>query len=292
MQAKIPLLPFSPTLAEKLSRPLLFLGDRISKAFPALKADLYMAELPQTPAEYLSLTALAVIFYFAIIFSTLIGITTVVASPDFLISGGIAGLFSFFILGQMLIYPKILISKKNREINSNLLPALYHMMIEVRSGVPLFNVLVGVSEGYGKVSEEFKKVVSRINAGVPESEALDVASERNPSIYFRRAIMQIVNSMKSGGSISSALDSIVDNLTKEQIISVRKYAQELNPLTMIYMLLAVILPTLGMTFLIVLTSFSRTALPVIIFPLILFALGAFQFVFMGVVKSKRPATGV
>ena len=84
----------------------------------------------------------------------------------------------------------------------------------------------------------------------------------------------------------------MDTLTKEQIISVKKYSQELNPLTMIYMLVAVILPTMGMTFLIVLTSFSGASIDKIIFIAILFGLGIFQFVFMGIVKSKRPATGV
>ena len=292
MPEKIPLIPMPPALAEKFSSPLLFLGSRFSKAFPSLKADLSIAELSYGTAEYVTLAIFSTIFYFFVISLLLLALTAVIASPDFLISGIVAGIFSLSVFGQIMIYPKILISKKNREINSNLLPALYHMMIEVRSGVPLFNALVSLSEGYGKVSEEFKNVVKRINAGVPETDALDSASERNPSLYFRRAIMQIVNSAKSGGNISSALDSIVDTLTKEQIISVKKYSQELNPLTMIYMLVAVILPTMGMTFLIVLTSFSGASIDKIIFIAILFGLGIFQFVFMGIVKSKRPATGV
>ncbi len=291
-QSRIPFVPLPQQAAEKISHIFSGFGSRLSKAFPSMKLDLYIAEIPFHTEEYLSLAIFSGLLYFFLIFGFVFLISAVAATADIFLSLGISILFSFFVFSQILIYPKFLVSRKTRDIESNLLPALYHMMIEVKSGVPLFNALVGVSEGYGKVSEEFKKIVSRINAGVSETEALDSASEKNPSLYFRRAIMQIVNSIKAGGTISNALEAIVDNLTKEQVISVKKYSQELNPLTMMYMLVAVILPTLGLTFLIVLSSFSGGGVPKIIFPTILFALAAFQFFFMGIVKTKRPATGV
>ena len=72
----------------------------------------------------------------------------VAAKADLMLALPISILVSIFVFGQILIYPKFIVSKKTREIEESLLPALYHMMIEVKSGVPLFNVLVGISEGY------------------------------------------------------------------------------------------------------------------------------------------------
>ena len=289
---KIPMFPLPASFMEKMPSPLLSLGSKLSKAFPAIKADLYIAEIPYAPTQYIAAAILSFIFYFAIFFSAISGLTAIVAEANFFLASIISIVFSIFVFAQIMAYPKILISKKTRQMDSDLLPALYHMMIEVKSGVPLFNVLVGLSEGYGAVSIEFKKIVSRINGGVSETEALDEASEKNPSVFFRRGIMQIVNSMKAGGGISLAIESIVDSLRKEQMINVKKYSQELNPVIMMFMLIAVIMPTLGLTFMIVLTSFSGTQIPDIALPSIIFGLAFFQFLFLGIIKSKRPAMGV
>ncbi len=292
MAGKIPMFPLPVGFLEKMPAPLLSIGNKLSKAFPSLNGDLYIAELPFTTTQYLSAAFFSFVFYFSAIFAAVAGLTAFVAEANFFLAAIISLLFSVFIFAQIMAYPKILISKKTRAIDSDLLPALYHLMIEVKSGVPLFNALVGLSQGYGSVSAEFKKIISRINGGVSETEALDTASERNPSIFFRRGIMQIVNSMKAGGGIASALESIVDNLKKEQMINVKKYSQELNPIIMMYMLIAVIMPTLGLTFLIVLSSFSGAQIPDIALPAAIFGLAFFQFLFVGVVKSKRPAIGV
>ncbi len=289
---KIPMFPLPENFMEKIPGIFLSLGSKLSKAFPALKADLYISEMQFSPTQYVAAAGFSFLFYFVLIFGAVSGITALIAEANFLLAGVVSIIFSAFIFGQIMVYPKIIIAKKTRHMDSDLLPALYHMMIEVKSGVPLFNVLVGLSEGYGAVSVEFKKIVSKINGGVSETEALDEASEKNPSVFFRRGIMQIVNSMKAGGGISLALESIVENLRKEQMINVKRYSQELNPIIMMYMLIAVIMPTLGLTFMIVLTSFSGTQIPDIALPAAIFGLAFFQFLFLGIVKSKRPAMGV
>jgi len=170
-----------------------------------------------------------------------------------------------------------------------LLDSLEHILIEIKSGVPLFNAMIGVTEGYGEVSDEFRIVVKEINAGIPEIKALEKASLRNPSLYFRRSLWQITNAMKAGSDVASALEAIVNNLTQEQIIAIRRYGQELSPFTLMYMLIAVIMPTLGITFLIILSSFAGLKIPDFLFPLILLVLTIFQYFYMGIIKTKRPA---
>ncbi len=148
--------------------------------------------------------------------------------------------------------------------------------------------MVSVTEGYGAVSEEFQKIVSEINAGEDEINALENAVLRNPSQKFRRGIWQIINALRSGSDISNTLESLVDTLIEQQILEVEKYGEELNPYTLIYMLMAIIMPSLGMTFVMMLTTFTGTEISNNMFYGVLIVLAIFQVFFINLVSSKRP----
>ncbi len=288
MNMQIPFVPFRMEKAIALSRSFLFFGEVLSKAKPSLKMNMYQAGIPLMPREFVALAMFTSLFYFALFFSMTFVVGLVFKSIEFIFPLSIGLIFSVFVYTYIMSYPKMIATKHVRMLEKDLLGALQHMLIEVKSGVPLFNAIVGVSEGYGKISDEFRIVAKEINAGTNESEAIDEASRRNPSVHFRRAIWQISNTLRSGSDIADTLQSIVDNLSKEQIIAVRKYGQELNPFTMMYMLIAVILPSLGITFLIIFSSFSGVVMPKFTFPIILLSLALFQFFYMGIIKTKRP----
>ncbi|MFH0830378.1 MAG: type II secretion system F family protein [Candidatus Aenigmatarchaeota archaeon] len=207
---------------------------------------------------------------------------------DLILPVGVAFAFGGFVFFYLMKWPSLVVTRHVRELERQMLTALHHMLIEIKSGVPLFNALVAVSEGYGEISNEFRRVVNDINSGMPENVAMDNASRRNTSLHFRRSLWQIVDALRSGSSVATALEAVVNNLVNEQMIAVHKYGQELNPYIMIYMLIAVIMPSLGITFLIILSSFSGIAIPKLLFPLILFGLAMFQVFFMGMIKVRRP----
>jgi len=196
------------------------------------------------------------------------------------------GFLAFFYIIQ---YPMLIISKKIRDLDRHLLFALRHMQVQVKSGIPLFDGLVSISNGdYGLISEEFKKCVKKISTGLSETNALEELVFKNPSLYFRRVIWQITNAIRTGADLADTLDAIVDNLANEQKVAIRRYGSQLNPLSMMYMMLAVILPSLGITFLVLLSTFSGFTVSEIIFWFILTILIVFQFSFVGLVKSRRP----
>ena len=285
----IPFVPFPLKKAIKESKLFERVGNVIWKAVPSLKLDLYQAEIPIHPKIYSSIIALTSIFYFFVLTPLIFLVSVVAKRADIVLPLAVGTIFSVFVFFYLLKYPKLMAIKRMKKLESDLLSALEHILIEIKSGVPLFNALIGVSEGYGEISEEFKVVVKEVNAGVAEIKALEKASLRNPSLHFRRSIWQITNAMKAGANISSALEAIVDGLTTEQMIEIRKYGQELSPYTLMYMLIAVIIPTLGTTFLIILSSFSGIKVPDMIFPLIILILSIFQYFYMGVIKTKRPS---
>jgi len=285
----IPFVPIPLKKAVKTAKIFERFGNAISKSSPSLKLDLYQANIDLYPKEYASIIIFSSLFYFFLLTPLIFWIGLVAGKVDFFLPFAISSIFSTFVFFYLMKFPKLISTRRIKKLERDLLNALQHILIEVKSGVPLFNALIGISEGYGEVSDEMKKVVKEINAGKAEIKALEEASLRNPSLYFRRAIWQITNAIKAGSDISTALDSIVDALTKEQVIAIRRYGQELNPYTMMYMLVAVIMPTLGITFLIILSSFSGIKIPNTVFPLILIVLAVFQYFYMGIIKTKRPS---
>ena len=176
-------------------------------------------------------------------------------------------------------------------MEKNLLLALRNVQIDLNSGVSLFQSLVSVSrQNYGEVSNEFGRVVKNINSGVPAVNALELSIKNNPSLHYRRAVWQIVNGIKSGSDTGKVLNEVINSLSKEQIIEIENYGSRLSPLAMFYMIIAVIMPSLAMTMLIVLSSFVAAnpfTVKVIFFGLYILVL-FFQLMFLGMIKSRRP----
>jgi len=202
-----------------------------------------------------------------------------------LLAAPVLFMFSFY---SALYLPKVKGMKRAKEIERELPYALRHLLIEVKSGIPLYNGLVAISEKYGTASEEIRDIVEEINAGKSEIEAIEESIFKSPSYNFRRAFWQILNSLKTGTDIETSLEATVDDIIKQQLISIKKYGQELNPMTLMYMMVAIILPSLGITFLIVLSMFAGGSIGSEILIAIIVGLAIFQAFFINVIKEKRP----
>ncbi|MFH1054744.1 MAG: type II secretion system F family protein [Candidatus Altiarchaeota archaeon] len=202
--------------------------------------------------------------------------------------GVVLGLVFFMYL---MVYPRSIVNKRVKYIERNLLFALRSLLIQVRSGVSLFNGMVSIATGnYGAISEEFKLVVEKVNAGRPVVEVLEEMAIRNPSLYFRRALWQVVNSLKSGSDVGKNLEDVIRSLSKEQLVEIGRYKSILNPLAMMYMMVAVIAPSLGITMLIILSFFpgmEKLGNETVFWGLLV-GVVFMQFVFLGLIKSKRP----
>jgi len=149
--------------------------------------------------------------------------------------------------------------------------------------------MISISKSsYGEVSEEFDKAVKKINLGMPVDKALEIIATESRSEYLRRTMWQILNTVRAGASIEGALRSIISSLLTDQRAKIRDYAHELNLWSLIYMLFAVAIPSIGITMLIILSSFAGmniTTSTLISFIVLSFVV---QFVLIGFVKSRRP----
>jgi len=201
-------------------------------------------------------------------------------------------LFSGVIFFSQIVYPSIYMSRKQRNIEKNLIPALESILIQLNSGIPLFGILVNISSAdYGELTIEFKKAVKRINSGEPEAEVLDDLGKRNSSVFFRRTLWQISSGMKSGSDMAIVIKESIKALSEEQLIQIQNYGNKLNPLVVFYMLIAVIIPALSVTFLTIISSMINLQANMIyllfigIFVFVMFI----QIMFLGILRSRRPS---
>ena len=286
-------IPFTFSKLEKLKKRSKFFSSKIrykKKSF--LGESLENSGIGISREEYLGICIKGFITSFLLILIILFIVLAFLKIKYFyLISLGISFLFSSFMFFSRIVYPKVYVTRKQRNIERSLIPALEDILIQLNSGIPLFSILVNISEAdYGELSFEFKKAVKRISSGEPESEVLNEIGKRNPSIFFRRTLWQLSNGLNVGSDMSIVVKDSIKSLNEEQLIEIQEYGNKLNPLVMLYMLLSVIIPSLSIAFLTIVTSMLgitktiTSMLFIILFVFVVF----FQLIFLGIIKSKRP----
>ncbi len=288
-------LPYSflpPQLLVKISPAFYGVGEILAHMFFSLKLTLKQAGMTIESREYLSICFISSLFnFFIALFMAYMPLSKYGVKNSFSIALLIAVIFFFYTFMQQVMYPKLMANRKVRGIEKNLMSAMQNMLVQLNSGVPLFDIIVNIADGdFGDISNEFNKVVKEINAGRPPVDALTDIATYNPSVFFRRAIWQIVNGMKAGSDLSAVIKEIINSISEEQVIQIQKYGGQLNPIAMFYMLAAVIIPSLGMTFMIIISSFismGEEAMKLAFWGFFGFVV-FMQIMFMGVIRTKRP----
>ncbi|MDD5337576.1 MAG: type II secretion system F family protein [Candidatus ainarchaeum sp.] len=258
--------------------------------FPDLKKKLYRASMAETPAQFLERVIGSSILLSATA-ALLLGLVFSVVSVNVLFA-----LLAFVILLPLsflylMFYPEARIVRRQQDIDSELVFAGRHILIALRAGMPLFDALVGVSSGYGAVSEEFRRIVEKINLGIPMGQALREAGTNTTSGAFARIVMQIANAISSGADVSSSLEIVLNQIAREQAIALKAYGQKLNPIIMFYMIMGIIFPSLGVAFAIILFSLVSSGtigLTPVSLIYVLVVISLVQYLFLSLVESSRP----
>ncbi|AJF60474.1 MAG: type II secretion system F family protein [Candidatus Diapherotrites archaeon] len=287
----IPFSPFPFPVLLGISSHLKGIGSKISNMFPYLELELRQAEIDLSAEEYGSVMFFLFAFYFSVFSSIVYLFMLKLSPPNALIAAlTFGGLFSLMVFVQLSVYPKIKVKRKVRDLDRNLIFALRTILIEIKSGVSLFDSIGLIAQGeFGSVSKEFRNALEKINSGTLEEAALEEIATYNPSLFFRRTIWQLVNGLKAGAEVSVVMKSLVETLSKEQRNQIRKYGSSLRLLSLMYMMLGIIVPALGLTFLIILGSFPQISIEEWMFWGLLVFVAIGQFMYLGILKTNRPS---
>jgi len=186
----------------------------------------------------------------------------------------------------------VAITRREREIDRDVLFAGRFLLVKLNSGKPLINALFEASESYGVAGEYFREIVEDIKLGTPLEEALEKAYRTTPSRKFKKILFQINNALKIGVDVSQPLEAILEEISQEQLIEIQRYGKKLNSIIMFYLLAAIVVPSLGITLFSIVASMLSLKIDLPVFFMILFFLMIVQLVFIGMIKGIRPNLNV
>ncbi len=193
----------------------------------------------------------------------------------------------FMSFNMFLEYPRYKTNQAAKNVEKNILFAARDILISLRSGMPLFNAISSVSTGYGDTSREFSKIVEHVELGMSLGDAIDKVISESRSQSFKKLMIQATTTIKAGADITAALQSVIDQLSQERIIELRRYGQRLNALAMFYMLFGVILPSMGIAVATILTTFLPLfTVNMTILELVIIGVVMIQIVFLQLIRQR------
>jgi pilus assembly protein TadC len=131
-----------------------------------------------------------------------------------------------------------------------------------------------------------------IDLGTPLEEALDKATDDCPSKKMRKVLFQINNALRIGIDVTQNLEAVLEEIANEQLVEIQRYGKKLNSLTLFYMLIAVVAPSLGLTMFMVIAGLVSLDVGPSTFFVFAFFLVLVEFMFLSLFKSIRPNVNI
>ena len=275
----------------KASKSMTEYAEHLEPLFPHMEWDIKRSGYTIESVEYLS-----IVLYLTAVTFIMCVVTLVI--PMAILKGTEASYFgilvtvvlSALIAAYLIMTPTAKMGARGRLIDKDLEYMLKDMQIQLSAGVPLFDTLVNIVRGgYGECSKICEDIITEVQQGKSMEDVLDNAGMWSPSEYFRRMLWQIVNALKSGGDIGEALAAISIDIRVEKENKIKSYGKELNLFGLVYLMCAIIMPSMGVTLLVILSSFmGGDMINTNLFIMIVIGTAVFQAMFIFFVKSKRP----
>jgi hypothetical protein len=251
----------------------------VVQSHPELIIKLKKAASKQTPFQYIYQTlTMTFLSSFAFLF---IAIMTTKKYP--IVMFGAIGFVIFLIpilYKFFLGYIDVLITKKGRELDGDLLFISEYFLVSLESGLPLGNAIQEFSKLNRPGAIFFKKVYTEFRTGKDLEASLMEGAKNCPSDSLKILLKRLKDSLSIGVDLKMVLINFIEESAEKKIIEIRGYSKKLNPLVMMYLLLGIVGPSLGVTFFMLGATFiglTPAGLKLILIVIFL-AMLAFQYV--------------
>ena len=265
-----------------------YIYEVLAKHHPALERDLALARITDEPAQYVKKT---VIVSFLVAFALSLLLTPFLL----LFAAELYWLAPFFGAMFVLLYfvfiasPRQSYKKAEELIDQELISAVRFLILETKIEPSLYFALVNTSRNFPVVGIYLDEVLKRVELGTTLEQALFYEAETIPSENLRNIFWQMTNSIQSGANVTVSLQRQLEEIIEGQKIKINNYGKELSALTLFYMFISIIIPTVG--FAIVLAVLSVVGILLELPQLIglwLF-ITIVQYFFLQIVLKKRPS---
>lgn len=220
---------------------------KLVKKNPNLKLKLKKANSKLSSFQYIyqtiSMTIFSFVFLSIIVFlftksnlyNTLIGIFVCICLIPF---------FYNFWFGLV----DVQINKLAREIDSDLLFVSEYFLVSLESGLPLGNAIEGLSKLKRPGGIFFKRIYTEFKVGKNFEEALDEGSNFSASENMKILLKRLKDSISIGVDLKLILKNFIEESSEKKLLEIKTFSKKLNPVIMMYLLLGIVLPSLGTTF--------------------------------------------
>lgn len=262
--------------------------------YPSLKYYLDATRTEETPEDYAILGLANAVFMGSLVFIIVFSLAIATGKPleafGFSVTGGVV--FGAITLVYWMGFPRVHAAKRAQLIERELLFALRDISVELGAGMSFVDALELLTEGYGALSEEIDEIVKDVRIGTPVEDALERSMHKNVSRLYKSANLRIVNGIRSGADIPTLLSVVIENLTEDVKAKIKTYGQEINLWATLYLMLGIVLPSMGITLMVMLSTFTGLVFTPILVYLIAAVLLIFHVSAIGILKSRRPLVEV
>ena len=285
-----PFVPLPIKLMKAISKPFLGIGEVTQKFFPHYNLLLEQTGSDLNADEFFSMTfAFTFLNFvlFGLIFGTLLYALKIGTYMEYGL--GLALIVSGMVFIKTVFGPKVIIQKRIRSIDSHLIFGLKMIIVEINAGLGLFDAVVIVAmHDVGEMGNIFKDIAKRMASGENEQEVLKDVATKNPSHFLRKVLWQIVSGLKAGSSLREVMGESLSSLERQQRTDIIAYGSSLRVLTLVFMMVGVIIPSMAIAFLSVLNFLPGINIGTTVFWMLLAGIVTVQFMLIGFIKSKRP----
>jgi pilus assembly protein TadC len=264
----------------------------IANMFPQLETDLKKANISLRAQQYIAQGMLSYLFLAGFLSFVIFYVffESGIAIPRAVVGGGGIGFLVFFGIVYLAVkHPAGVAKERSVEIEKYLLYAIRDISLHISSGSTIYDAIREASESnYGEASKELEIVSRKIHLGIPIQKVLHERIEVNDSEFMRKVYWQMINAVEVGTDLRESLKSIIRELDTKQKAHIENYARELSLWSLVYMMFAVAIPTIGLTMMVILASFAGLGLNETSFILFLILSFIFQIGLIWFVKKRRP----
>ena len=262
--------------------------ENLAESFPSLRINLKMARYKDDPAEYVRKAVISSLFMGVFFLLFFLGFLSAFDSPIW-ISFVLFFIVTFFTFFVFINKPGYDVLKAQKAAESEIVSAIRFLILELRSERSLYNAISQTSNNFSLIGIYFDEIVNEVKLGKTMEVALNNAVEVCPSVHLRSVYWQLLNSLQTGADITSSLEVLLDDIVDEQKIKIEEYGRELNALSLFYMMVAIIIPTIGLTILFAVLTFLGITISVWILLAVWLFLSLIQFMFLKFSSSRRPS---
>ena len=157
-------------------------------------------------------------------------------------------------------YVNIQIRKIQREQDNDLLFVLDFFLVSLSSGITLSNAVYDLAKLKRPGAIFFKKINDELRLGSDLEVSLKNGIEYCASDNLKNLLKKLKDSIEVGIDISKTLEILIKDSSNKKQNQIKNYTKKINPLVTMYLLLGIVLPSLGITFFIIGATIIGTSL--------------------------------